>query len=581
MLSNTVTPKYYGAFRDSVLRGEIPVCRNIEMEMNRIDELIRNPDYYYDEQAVEGFIYFCETEMCLSDGRPLKLLPSFKLWAEQCYGWYEYVDKDIWIQTDDNGDGYFETKKVLRRLTHSQYLIIPRGNAKSMYETCHQYYNLLMVNNSNKQIHTAPTMAQADEVMQPIRVAITQSRGPITKFLTQGSIQNTTGDPALRPKLMSTKAGIRNDVYPTILEVRPMSVDKLEGLRCKIATVDEWLSGYIREMVTDSLEQSCAKGDQEYLILAVSSEGTVRNGPGDTVKMWLMEMLKGEVYDPHVSIWWYMLDDLKEIDDPSTWRKANPNLGHTITYETLRLEVAKAEANPSYRNDMVAKRFDIPMEGYTYFFTYDETLPMGRQSFHGMPCSMGADLSQGDDFCAFTLLFPLGGDDFGVKTRAYISERTLQNLPPAQAVKYQEFMDEDTLQIMPGTVLDMMEVYDDLENWLDENQYDPYCFGYDPYNAKDFVDRWIREHGSFGVVKVIQGAKTESVPLGEIKKLAADRLLIFDEKLMQFAMGNCIVLEDNNGNRKLYKRRYDQKIDNVAALMDGWIAFKLNKESFY
>lgn len=579
-LSNTAVPKYYGAFREAVLRGDIPVCRNIEMEMNRIDAMIEDPRYYYDEQAVEGFVYFCETEMCLTDGQPMKLLPSFKLWAEQCYGWYYFVDQEQWIDDDDLGNGHFETKRVCKRLITSQYLIVPRGNAKSVYESCHQYYNLIMVNNTNKQIHTAPTMIQADEVLSTIRVAMTQARGPLTEFLTQGSLQNTTGDPKLRPKLMSTKAGIRNDIYPSILEVRPMTIDKLQGLRCKIATVDEWLSGDIRENVVDSLEQSCAKGDQEYLILAVSSEGTVRNGPGDTVKMWLMDILKGETYNPHVSIWWYQLDDIKEIADPSTWRKANPNIGQTVSYETIQLDVEKAESNPAYRNDMVAKRFDIPMEGYTYFFTYDETQPFNRQNFKGMPCSLGADLSMGDDFCAFTLLFPLGKDDFGVKTRAYITERTLGNLPIAMYTKYQEFMDEGTLQIMPGTVLDMMEVYDDLEVWMDDNRYDPFCFAYDPYNAKDFVERWEREHGEYGVVKVIQGAKTESVPLGELKKLASDRLLIFDEKLMQFAMGNSIVLEDTNGNRKLYKRRYDQKIDNVAALMDAWVGYKLNREAF-
>ena len=578
-LSNTATPKYYGMFRDAVIRGEIPVCETISMEMNRIDALIDNRGIWYDDQAVEGFIKFCESELTLTDGSDLRLLDTFKLWAEQVFGWYYFVERSVYVPSTDGHGGHYENRRIKKRLINKQYLIIARGAAKSQYESYIQNYFLNVDTTTTHQVHTAPTMKQAEEVLSPIRTAITRAKGPLFQFLTEGSINNTTGSKVNRVKLASTKKGIENFLTGSLCEIRPMTIDKLQGLNSRINTVDEWLSGDVREDVIGALEQGASK-NEDYLIVAVSSEGTVRNGPGDTVKMELMDILKGDYINPHVSIWWYRLDNIDEVADPDMWPKANPNLGKTVSYETYQLDVDRAEKAPSTRNDILAKRFGIPMEGYTYFFTYEETLKHRKRDYWQMPCALGADLSQGDDFCAFTFLFPLSRNAFGIKTRNYITEHTLMKLQPAMRVKYDEFIKEGTLIVMPGTVLDMMEVYEDLDNHIVERDYDVRCFGYDPYNAKDFVERWERENGPFGIEKVIQGAKTESVPLGELKKLAEDRLLFFDEELMTFAMGNCITLEDTNGNRKLYKKRYDQKIDAVAAMMDAYIAFKLNREAF-
>ena len=578
-LSNTATPIYYGQFRDAVIRGEIPVCKEISMEMNRIDGLIANPGIYYDDEAINGFIAYCENELTLTNGEDLKLLESFKLWAEEVFGWYYFIERSVYVPSPDGHGGHYETRTIKKRLINKQYLIVARGAAKSMYESCIQSYFLNIDTSTTEQITTAPTMRQAEEVMSPLRTAITRARGPLFKFLTEGSLQNTTGSKADRVKLASTKKGIQNFLTGSILEVRPMSIDKLQGSRAPYWTIDEWLSGDIREDVIAPAEQGASK-NEDWLILATSSEGTVRNGSGDTIKMELMDILKGEYINPHVSIWWYKLDDIDEVANPDMWVKANPNLGKTVSYETYQLDVERAEKAPATRNDILAKRFGIPMEGYTYYFTYEETLPHRRRSYWGMPCALGADLSQGDDFCAFTFLFPLSNGAFGVKTRNYITEHTLMKLPQAMRVKYDSFMKEGSLIVMPGTVLDMMEVYEDLDNFIAESQYDVRCFGFDPYNAKEFVERWERENGPFGIEKVIQGAKTESVPLGELKKLAEDRMLLFDEDLMTFAMGNCITLQDTNGNRKLLKKRYDQKIDAVAAMMDAYVAFKLNREAF-
>lgn len=578
-LSNTATPIYYGKFRDAVMRGEIPVCKEISMEMNRIDDLIANPGIYYDDQAINGFIEFCEKELTLTDGGDLHLLDSFKLWAEQIFGWYYFVERSVFEPSPDGHGGKYVTKRIKKRLVNKQYLIVARGAAKSMYGSVIQNYFLNVDCTTTHQITTAPTMKQAEEILSPIRTSITRSKGPLFQFLTEGSIQNTTGSKANRTKLASTKKGIENFLTGSLLEIRPMNINKLQGLRCKIATVDEWLSGDIREDVIGAIEQGASKLD-DYLIVAMSSEGTVRNGSGDTIKMELMEILKGEYINPHVSIWYYRLDEVEEVSDPNTWMKANPNIGKTVTYETYQLDVERAEKAPAVRNDILAKRFGIPMEGYTYFFTYEETLPHRRRDFWGMPCAMGADLSQGDDFCAFTFLFPLRDGSFGIKTRNYITEKTLHKLPGAMRLKYDEFMREGSLIVLEGTVLDMQEVYDDLDAHIVDREYDVRCFGFDPYNARAFVERWERENGPFGIEKVIQGAKTESVPLGELKKLAEERMLIFDEELMTFAMGNCITLEDTNGNRKLLKKRYDQKIDAVAAMMDGYVAYKLNKDAF-
>lgn len=578
-LSNTAVPIYYGQFRDAVIRGEIPVCREISMEMNRIDDLIANPGVYYDDKAVEGWIRYCEAELTLTDGADLHLLDSFKLWGEQVFGWYYFVERSVYEPNPDGHGGHYVKKKVKKRLTNKQYLIVGRGAAKSLYDSCIQSYFENVDTSTTHQITTAPTMRQADEVMSPIRTAITRSRGPLFKFLTEGSLQNTTGSRALRQKLVSTKKGIENFLTGSLLEVRPMSIDKLQGLRCKIATVDEWLSGDIREDVIGAIEQGASKLD-DYLIVATSSEGTVRNGSGDTIKMELMEILKGEYINPHVSIWWYKLDSIDEVGEPDKWIKANPNIGKTVTYEVYQIDVERAEKAPAARNDILAKRFGLPMEGFTYFFTYEETLPHRKCDFWQMPCAMGGDLSQGDDFCAFTFLFPLGDGRFGVKTRNYISSFTLMKLPAAMRIKYDEFMKEGSLIVLEGTVLDMMEVYEDLDQFIIDSGYDVRCFGYDPYNAKDFVARWEAENGPFGIEKVIQGVKTESVPLGELKKLSEERMLIFDESLMTFAMGNCIVVEDTNGNRKLLKRRYEAKIDAVAAMMDAFVAYKLNREAF-
>ena len=578
-LSNTATPVYYGRFRDEVLRGNIPVCKEISLEMNRIDGLIANRKYYYDENAVEGFIEFCEEELTLTDGADLKLLDSFKLWAEQVFGWYYFVERSIYEPGYHNHGGRYVRKMVKKRLTNKQYLIVARGAAKSMYGSCIQNYFLNVDTSTTHQITTAPTMKQADEVLSPIRTAVTRSRGPLFAFLTEGSLQNTTGSKANRVKLASTKKGVENFLTGSLLEIRPMSIDKLQGLRPKIATVDEWLSGDIREDVVGAIEQGASKLE-DYLIIAMSSEGTVRNSAGDTIKMELMNILKGEQPADHISIWYYRLDDIQEVSDPSKWLKANPNLGKTVTYETYQRDVERAESAPATRNDILAKRFGIPMEGYTYFFTYEETLPHRRRDFWSMPCAMGADLSQGDDFCAFTFLFPLPGGDFGVKTRCYISSLTLMKLPGAMRIKYDQFLEEGSLMVLECTVLDMMDVYDDLDKFISDCQYDVRCFGFDPYNAKEFVTRWETENGPYGIEKVIQGVKTESVPLGELKTLSGERMLIFDQELMTFAMGNAITLEDTNGNRKLLKKRYDQKIDSVAALMDAWVAYKLNKEAF-
>lgn len=578
-LSNTAVPKYYGMFRDAVLRGEIPVCKEISMEMNRIDELIANPGIYYDDEAVEGWIAFCEEELTLTDGSDLNLLDSFKLWGEQVFGWYYFVERSIYEPNSDGHGGHYVNRTIRKRLINKQYLIVGRGAAKSMYSSCIQNYFLNIDTDTTSQVATAPTMRQADEILGPIRTSITVARGPLFKFLTEGSLQNTTGSKAKRVKLASTKKGIENLLTGSLLEVVPMSINKLQGFRHKVASVDEWLSGDTREDVIGAIEQGASKLD-DYIIIATSSEGTVRNGSGDTIKMELMKLLKGEYVDPHVSIFYYRLDAVEEVGNPDTWLKANPNLGKTVTYETYTLDVERAENVPAARNDILAKRFGIPMEGFTYYFTYEETLPHRRKTFWNLPCALGADLSQGDDFCAFTFLFPLRDGSFGIKTRNYISSNTLRKLPAAMRIKYEDFIKEGSLIILNGIVLDMMEVYEDLDQHIIDCQYDVRAFGFDPYNAKEFVARWETENGPFGIEKVIQGAKTESVPLGELKDLAENRMLIFDEELMQFAMGNCITLEDTNGNRKLYKQRREQKIDAVAAMMDAYIAYKHNRDAF-
>jgi len=575
MLSNTAVPIYYGQFRDAVLRGEIAVPETISMEMNRIDDLIANPGVYYDDKAVEGYIAFCENELTLTDGSDLYLLDSFKLWAEQVWGWYYFVERSIY----DPKKGHYEKKMVKKRLINKQYLIVARGAAKSMYDSTQQAYTLVIDTATTHQITTSPTMKQSEEVMSPLRTAIARHRGPVFKFMTDGSLQNTTGSKANRVKLASTKLGIQNFLTNSLLEIRPMAINKLQGLRCKVATVDEWLSGDLREDPIGAIEQGASKLD-DYLIIASSSEGTVRNGSGDTIKMELMKILKGEYQNPHVSIWYYKLDDIKEVSDPAMWIKANPNIGKTVSYETYQLDVERAENAPAARNDILAKRFGIPMEGYTYFFTYEETKPHKYCDYRGMDCALGADLSQGDDFCAFTFLFPLSVGGFGVKTRSYISSRTFERLPLARRIKYEEFMREGSLIVMDCTVLDMEQIYEDLYNHIEDKEYEVLCFGYDPYNANKFVERWVSEHGPYGVEMVKQGARTESVPLGELKKYAEDRMLIFDELLMSFAMGNCITLEDTNGNRKLLKKRYEQKIDNVSAMMDAYVAYKDFKEAF-
>ena len=578
-LSNTATPKYYGEFRNAVMRGDIPVCKEIAMEMNRIDDLINNPGVYYDDKAVEGFVKYCENELTLTDGADLVLLDTFKIWAEQIFGWYYFVERSIYEPNKDGHGGRYVNRRVKQRLINKQYLIVARGAAKSMYGSCIQNYFLNVDTSTTHQITTAPTMKQSEEVMSPIRTAITRARGPLYKFLTEGSLQNTTGSKANRMKLASTKKGVENFLTGSLLEIRPMSINKLQGLRAKVATVDEWLSGDIREDVIGAIEQGASKVD-DYLIIAMSSEGTVRNGSGDTIKMELMDILKGEYVNPHVSIWYYKLDSIDEVGNPEMWLKANPNLGKTVKYETYQLDVERAEKAPASRNDILAKRFGIPMEGYTYFFTYEETIPHKKRDFWKMPCAMGGDLSQGDDFCSFTFLFPLSNGCFGIKTRNYISSLTLMKLPGAMRLKYDQFMDEGSLIVLDGTVLDMMQVYEDLDDHIIKLGYDVRAFGFDPYNAREFVERWERENGPFGIEKVIQGAKTESVPLGELKKLSEERMLLFDEELMCFAMGNCITLEDTNGNRKLMKKRHEQKIDAVAALMDSYIAYKANKEAF-
>lgn len=579
MLSNSATPHYYGEFRRSVLNGDIPVCREIEMEMNRIDDLIDNPNIYYDDQAVEGWVRYCESELTLTDGSDLVLLDSFKLWGEQVLGWYYFVERSVYVPNADNHGGHYEQKTIKKRLINKQYLILARGGAKSMYASVFQNYFLNVDTTTTHQITTAPTMKQAEEVMSPIKTSITRSRGPYFKFLTEGSLQNTTGNRAARQKLASTKKGVENFLTGSLIEIRPMSIDKLQGLRTKCNTVDEWLSGDIREDVVGAIEQGASKVD-DYLILAISSEGTVRNSSGDNVKKELLDILKGDYSAPHTSIWYYKLDDIKEVSDPAMWIKAQPNLGRTVSYETYQLEVERAENVPAARNDILAKRFGIPMEGFTYFFTYDETLPHTPRDFWNMSCSMGADLSQGDDFCAFTFLFPLPDGSYGVKTRCYISSLTLMKLPGAMRQKYEEFINEGSLQVLECTVLDMMEVYEDLDKFIIESHYDVRSFGFDPYNAKEFVTRWEQENGPYAIEKVIQGAKTESVPLGELKTLSEERMLIFDQDLMTFTMGNCIAMEDTNGNRKLLKKRHEQKIDSVSALMDAYIAYKLNKEAF-
>lgn len=578
-LSNTATPKYYGQFRDAVLRGEIPVCREVEMEMQRIDDLIRNPGVYYDDSKVEGWIKFCEGEMTLTDGSDLHLLDSFKLWGEQALGWYYFIDKSVYEPNKNGRGGRYVMKRVKKRLINKQYLIVGRGAAKTLYAALIQAYFIAIDMSTTQQIITAPTMPQAEETMMPIKTALTRSRGPLFQFLTEGSLQNTTGNKADRMKLSPTKQGIQNFLTNSIIMVRPMSIDKLQGYKPKITTIDEWLSGDVREDVVGAIEQGASKVE-DYLIVCTSSEGTVRNGSGDTVKMELMSILKGEYQNPHVSIWWYKLDDITEVGKPEMWLKANPNLDKTVSYETYQTEVERAEASPAVRNDTLAKRFGIPMEGYTYFFTYEETKPHTRRDYWGMACSMGADLSRGDDFCSFTFLFPLATEEFGVKTRNYITKFTLDKLPLALRMKYEDFIEEGSLIVMEGTVLDMMEVYDDLDRYISNCQYDIRSFGYDPYNAKDFVARWEQENGPFGIEKVIQGSKTESVPLGELKKLSEERMLLFDEEIMMFTMGNCIVMEDTNGNRKLLKRRNDAKIDAVAAMMDAFVAYKLNRDAF-
>ena len=579
-LSNTAVPRYYGEFRDAVIRGDIPVCHEIEMEMNRIDSLISNPAFYYDDRAVDGFVRYCESELTLTDGSDLFLLDSFKLWAEQVFGWYYFIERSVYEPNEDGRGGRYVRKRIKKRLTNKQFLIVGRGAAKSVYDSCMQSFFENVDPSTTHQITTAPTMRQAEEVLSPIRTAIVRARGPLFKFLTEGSLQNTTGSKANRVKLASTKRGIENFLTGSLLEIRPMSIDKLQGLRCKVATVDEWLSGDVREDVIGAIEQGASKLD-DYLIIATSSEGTVRNGSGDTIKMELMSILKGDYYNPHVSIWWYKLDDVKEVADPSMWVKANPNIGRTVSYEVYQLDVERAEKAPASRNDILAKRFGIPMEGYTYFFTYEETLPHRKRVFWGMPCALGADMSQGDDFCAFTFLFPLRNGGFGVKARSYITSLTLNKLPAATRLKYEEFLKEGSLVVMDGTVLDIeRDVYDDLDAFIQQAGYDIRAFGYDPYNAREFVNRWVSENGQFGIEKVIQGSKTESVPLGELKILAEQKALEFDESIMQFTMGNCIVMEDTNGNRKLLKRRREEKIDNVSAMMDAYVAWKANKEAF-
>lgn len=578
-LSNTAVPKYYGMFREAVIAGEIPVCQEISMEMNRIDDLIDNPMYYYDEDAIEGWVKYCEGELTLTDGSDLFLLDTYKLWAEQVFGWYYFVERSVYERYEDKPGGHYVMKTIKKRLINKQYLIVGRGAAKSLYDSCIQSYFANVDTSTTHQITTAPTMKQAEEVMSPLRTAIVRARGPLFQFLTEGSLQNTTGSKANRAKLASTKKGIENFLTNSLIEIRPMTIDKLQGLRCKIATVDEWLSGDVREDVVGAIEQGASKVD-DYLIVATSSEGTVRNGSGDTIKMELMKILKGEYENPHVSIWWYKLDSVDEVGQPDMWLKANPNLDKTVTYETYQLDVERAEKSPAARNDILAKRFGLPMEGFTYFFTYEETIPHRMRTFWNLPCSMGVDLSQGNDFCSFTFLFPLPDGRFGVKTRNYISELTLMKLPGAMRVKYDEFMKEGTLVVMEGSILDTMQVFDELDRHIVECGYDITCMGYDPYNAKDFVERWQAENGPFGIEKVIQGVKTESVPLGELKNLAESRMLLFDEAMMTFTMGNCIVIEDTNGNRKLLKKRYEAKIDAVAALMDAFVAYKLNKEAF-
>ena len=578
-LSNKATPIYYGQFRDRVIRGEIPVCKEVSMEMNRIDELIRDPRYYYDDQAVEGFIEYCENELTLTDGEDLRLLDSFKLWAEQIFGWYFFDERTIYVPSEDGRGGRYVNRRIKRRLIQKQYLIVARGAAKSMYAACIQSYFLNVDTSTTHQVTTAPTMKQAEEVLSPIRTSITRARGPLFKFLTEGSLQNTTGSKAMRMKLASTKKGIENFLTGSLLEIRPMSIDKLQGLRSRINTVDEWLSGDIREDVIGTIEQGASKHD-DYLIVAISSEGTVRNGPGDTIKMELAKILKGDYVNDRVSIWWYKLDSIDEVNDPAMWRKANPNIGHTVNWDVYHQDVERAEQAPATRNDILAKRFGIPMEGYTYYFTYEETIPHRKRDFWKLPCALGADLSQGNDFCSFAFLFPLSDGCFGIKTRNYISSTTVMKLPSAMRSKYDEFMREGSLVVLEGTILDMMEVYEDLDQHIIDCCYDVRCFGFDPYNAREFVERWERENGSFGIEKVIQGAKTESVPLGELKNLSEQRMLLFDEDLMSYAMGNCITLEDTNGNRKLLKKRYEAKIDPVAALLDAFVAWKLNKEAF-
>ena len=579
MLSNTAVPKYYGQFREAVIQGKIPVCREISMEMNRIDQLIANPNIWYDDEKVEGWIRYCENELTLTDGSDLNLLDTFKLWGEQIFGWYYFIDRSVYEPYPDRPGGHYVKRRIKKRLINKQYLIVARGAAKSLYCSCLQSYYLNVNTSTTQQITVAPTMNQADEVMAPIRTAIIRAKGPLLGFLTEGSLQNTTGSKANRVKLASTKKGIENFITGSILKVKPMAVDKLQGLKPKIATVDEWLSCDIREDVIGAIEQGASKMD-DYLIVATSSEGTVRNNVGDTIKMELMSILRGEYNNPHVSIWYYRLDDVKEVANPAMWLKANPNLGHIVTYETYQLEVERAEKSPSNRNDILAKRFGIPLEGHTCFFTYEETQPHRPRAFWQMPCALGADLSQGDDFCAFTFLFPLSNEHFGIKTRSYISSITLYKLPGAMRVKYEEFIHEGTLVVLEGTVLDMMEVYEDLDEHIEHMGYDVRCLGYDPYNAKEFVERWMKENGSFGVEKVRQGVKTESVPLGELKKLSEERRLLFDEQLMSFTMGNSMIIEDTNGMKKLLKRRYEDKIDNVAAMMDAWVAFKMNKDAF-
>lgn len=578
-LSNTAVPKYYGMFRDAVLRGDIPVCQEISMEMNRIDELIDDPRYYYDDSAVEGWIAFCENELTLTDGEDLHLLDTFKLWGEQVFGWYYFVERSVYVPNSDGHGGHYVNKRIKKRLINKQYLIVGRGAAKSLYDSCIQSYFNVVDTSTTHQITTAPTMKQAEEIMSPIRTAIVRARGPLFQFMTEGSLQNTTGSRANRAKLASTKKGVENFLTNSLIEIRPMSIDKLQGLRCKVATVDEWLSGDVREDPIGAIEQGASK-NPDYIIIATSSEGTVRNGSGDTIKMELMKILRGEYYNPHVSIWWYKLDSIDEVGKPEMWIKANPNLGKTVTYETYQLDVERAEQAPATRNDILAKRFGLPMEGYTYFFTYEETLPHRRREFYHLPCALGADMSQGDDFCSFTFLFPMPNGCFGVKTRNYISSLTLMKLPAAMRAKYDQFMEEGSLIVLDGTVLDMMQVYEELDNFIIEKNYDVRCFGYDPYNATEFRERWQQENGPFGIEKVIQGSKTESVPLGELKKLAEERMLLFDEELMTFAMGNCIVAEDTNGNRKLLKKRREAKIDAVAAMMDAFVAYKLNRDAF-